>query len=169
VFGDIPGGRQIVGRYLGFKRVPLLVRAYARARPRFETPVPLSIWGGSPGEWEGEHPYTVARELAVDGVFFSGWRGHDELPLRPRARASVAFSAECNMLVGRPRRGDPDSIGTSSRGDLQQDPGDVLGRGSGGYKGRGLVPIHVGSRHLIRVLEAEARKLERAPLNRQVI
>ena len=54
-------------------------------------------------------------------------------------------------------------------GDLQQDPGDVLGRGSGGDKGRGLVPIHVGSRHLIRVLEAEARKLERAPLNRQVI
>ena len=70
-----------VGRYLGFKRVPLLVRAYARARPRFKTPVPLLIWGGSPGEWEGEHPYTVASELAVDGVFFSGWRGHDELPL----------------------------------------------------------------------------------------
>ena len=38
-----------VGRYLDFKRVPLLVRAYARARPRFETPVPLLIWGGSPG------------------------------------------------------------------------------------------------------------------------
>ena len=70
-----------VGRYLDFKRVPLLVRAYARARPRFESPAPLLIWGGSPGEWEGEHPYTVARELAVDGVFFSGWRGHDELPL----------------------------------------------------------------------------------------
>ena len=45
----------------------------------------------------------------------------------------------------------------------------MLGRGSGGDVGRGLVPIHVGSRHLIRVLEAEARKLERAPLNRQVI
>jgi hypothetical protein len=45
----------------------------------------------------------------------------------------------------------------------------VLGRGSGGDKGRGLVPIHVGSRHLIRVLEAEVRKLERAPLSRQVI
>ena len=38
------------------------------------------IWGGSPGEWEGEHPYTVARELAVDGVFFSGWRGHRRTP-----------------------------------------------------------------------------------------
>jgi glycosyltransferase involved in cell wall biosynthesis len=70
-----------VGRYVDFKRVPLLVRAYARARPRFKTPVPLLIWGGYPGEWEGEHPQTVAKELAVDGVFFSGWRGHDELPL----------------------------------------------------------------------------------------
>ena len=45
----------------------------------------------------------------------------------------------------------------------------MLGRGSGGDKGRGLVPIHVGSCHLVRVLEAEARKLEFAPLNRQVI
>ena len=81
-----PGGEPLplllfVGRYLDFKRVPLLVRAYARARPRFDTPVPLLIWGGSPGEWEGEHPHTVAQELGVDGVFFSGWRGHDELPL----------------------------------------------------------------------------------------
>ena len=81
-----PGGEPLplllfVGRYLGFKRVPLLVRAYARARPRFDTPVPLLIWGGSPGEWEGEHPHTVAKELGVEGVFFSGWRGHDELPL----------------------------------------------------------------------------------------
>jgi hypothetical protein len=45
----------------------------------------------------------------------------------------------------------------------------VLGGGSGREKGCGLVPIHVGSRHLISVLEAEARKLERAPLSRQVI
>ncbi len=81
-----PGGEPLplllfVGRYVDFKRVPLLVRAYARARTRFETPAPLLIWGGAPGEWEGEHPYTVARELGVDGVFFTGWRGHDELPL----------------------------------------------------------------------------------------
>jgi glycosyltransferase involved in cell wall biosynthesis len=69
-----------VGRFLGFKHVPLLVRAYARAQERFETPAPLLVWGGSPGEWEGEHPHTVAEELGVDGVFFTGWRGHDELP-----------------------------------------------------------------------------------------
>jgi glycosyltransferase involved in cell wall biosynthesis len=70
-----------VGRFLHFKRVPLLLRAYARARPRFRTPAPLVIWGGMPGEWEGEHPHTVATGERIDDVFFTGWRGHDELPL----------------------------------------------------------------------------------------
>ncbi|HEX6312417.1 MAG TPA: glycosyltransferase family 4 protein, partial [Acidimicrobiia bacterium] len=71
-----------VGRFLAFKRVPLLVRAYARARSRFTCPVPLVIWGGSPHEWEGEHPHSVAVREGVSGdVFFTGWRGHDELPL----------------------------------------------------------------------------------------
>lgn len=71
-----------VGRFLGFKRVPLLVRAYARAKPHFAAPAPLVIWGGSPHEWEGEHPHTVAAgESVADDVFFVGWRGHDELPL----------------------------------------------------------------------------------------
>lgn len=70
-----------VGRFLAFKRVPLLIRAYAAARPRFERTAPLVVWGGAPGEWEGEHPHDVARELGVEDVFFAGWRGHDELPL----------------------------------------------------------------------------------------
>ncbi len=70
-----------VGRFLGFKRVPLLVRAYARARARMTVPAPLVIWGGAPGEWEGEHPHTVATREGVEGIFFAGWRGHDELPL----------------------------------------------------------------------------------------
>jgi glycosyltransferase involved in cell wall biosynthesis len=69
-----------VGRFLRFKRVPLLVRAYARARARMAVPVPLVIWGGAPGEWEGEHPHTVATRAGVSGVFFAGWRGHDDLP-----------------------------------------------------------------------------------------
>lgn len=69
-----------VGRFLGFKRVPLLVRAYHRAREQMRRPVPLVVWGGSPGEWEGEHPVTLARELGTRGIFFVGWRGHDELP-----------------------------------------------------------------------------------------
>jgi D-inositol-3-phosphate glycosyltransferase len=68
-----------VGRFLDFKRVPLLIRAYARAREKFDRPAPLVVWGGFPGEWEGEHPHTVARELGVQDVFFSGWRGHDDL------------------------------------------------------------------------------------------
>ncbi len=69
-----------VGRFLGFKRVPLLIRAYALARPRLRVPAPLFVWGGSPGEWVGEHPHTVALQEGVEGVFFSGWRGHEELP-----------------------------------------------------------------------------------------
>jgi D-inositol-3-phosphate glycosyltransferase len=69
-----------VGRFLAFKRVPLLVRAYQRARSSFERPAPLVVWGGYPGEWEGEHPVEVARYGGSEGIFFTGWRGHDELP-----------------------------------------------------------------------------------------
>ena len=69
-----------VGRFLAFKRVPLLVRAYQRARSSFERPAPLVVWGGYPGEWEGEHPVEVARFGGSEGIFFVGWRGHDELP-----------------------------------------------------------------------------------------
>jgi glycosyltransferase involved in cell wall biosynthesis len=79
---DPPPVLLYVGRFLDFKRVPLLVRAYAAAREQFARPVPLVIWGGAPGEFEGEHPATVARELGVDDtVFFAGWRGHADLPL----------------------------------------------------------------------------------------
>jgi len=70
-----------VGRFLAFKRVPLLVRAYARARERMSVPAPLVIWGGFPGEWEGEHAHTVVARERIDGVFFDGWRDHDQLPL----------------------------------------------------------------------------------------
>jgi len=69
-----------VGRFTEVKRVPLLLRAYARARERFSTPAPLVVWGGFPGEWEGEHPHAVAREVGEQGIFFVGWRGHTELP-----------------------------------------------------------------------------------------
>ncbi|HET6918375.1 MAG TPA: glycosyltransferase family 4 protein, partial [Jiangellaceae bacterium] len=69
-----------VGRFTSAKRVPLLVRAFARARPRFRRPTSLVVWGGHRGEWEGEHPVTVARTRGCDGVFFAGWRGHDDLP-----------------------------------------------------------------------------------------
>lgn len=69
-----------VGRFLGFKRVPTLIRAFAAARERFTRPGSLVIWGGHPGEWEGEHPVTVAEQVGTDGIFFAGWRGHEDLP-----------------------------------------------------------------------------------------
>jgi glycosyltransferase involved in cell wall biosynthesis len=68
-----------VGRFTEVKRIPLLVRAYARARSRFERRAPLVIWGGFPGEWEGEHPHTVVLRERIEDVFFIGWRGHGDL------------------------------------------------------------------------------------------
>jgi glycosyltransferase involved in cell wall biosynthesis len=69
-----------VGRYTEVKRIPLLIRAHARARERFGRRVPLVLLGGFPGEWEGEHPLAVVRETGDADVFLAGWRGHDDLP-----------------------------------------------------------------------------------------
>lgn len=69
-----------VGRFTEPKRLPLLLRAYARARREHGLRAPLLVWGGFPGEWEGEHPVTVVRREQIEGVFFTGWHGHDELP-----------------------------------------------------------------------------------------
>lgn len=73
-----------VGRFLDFKRVPLLLEAVANVNKMFihnsqELPFNLLIWGGIPGEWEGVHPYTLARRLALPNVFFCGWLPHDIL------------------------------------------------------------------------------------------
>ena len=71
-----------VGRFTAVKRLPLLLKAYARVRQRLGPIAPLLIWGGYPGEWE-----EGIGELAgpSDGVFFLGWRDRDELP-RPQLR-----------------------------------------------------------------------------------
>jgi glycosyltransferase involved in cell wall biosynthesis len=69
-----------VGRFTEVKRIPLLIRAHARARERFGARVPLVLLGGFPGEWEGEHPLAVVREVGDPDVFLAGWRGHDDLP-----------------------------------------------------------------------------------------
>jgi D-inositol-3-phosphate glycosyltransferase len=69
-----------VGRFTAAKRVPLLLEAFARARSRARRPLSLLVWGGHPGEWEGDHPVTVSRRVGSDGVFFAGWRGHEDLP-----------------------------------------------------------------------------------------
>jgi glycosyltransferase involved in cell wall biosynthesis len=70
-----------VGRYTEVKRIPLLIRAYARARERFGVRAPLVLLGGYPGEYEGEHPQTVIDETGVEDVFIAGWRSHDDLAI----------------------------------------------------------------------------------------
>jgi len=69
-----------VGRFTAVKRLPLLVRAYARARQSFERSAPLVLLGGHPGEWEGEHPLEAIEACGATDVFLAGWRSHDELP-----------------------------------------------------------------------------------------
>ena len=69
-----------VGRFTEVKRIPLLIRAWARAHERFDGPAALVLLGGYPGEWEGEHPLAVVRETGAQGVFLPGWRGHEDLP-----------------------------------------------------------------------------------------
>lgn len=113
LLGD-DGGRTVlvyVGRFTAAKRVPLLVRAFARARARSAAPLSLVIWGGHPGEWEGDHPVAVAREVGEDGLFFAGWRGHQDLPdglaacdalVMPSVNDSFAQTALEAMAVGRP-------------------------------------------------------------------
>jgi glycosyltransferase involved in cell wall biosynthesis len=68
-----------VGRFTEVKRLPLLVRAYARARERFYEPAPLVLLGGHPGEWEGEHPIEAIEAAGLDDVYLAGWRSHEEL------------------------------------------------------------------------------------------
>jgi len=67
-----------VGRFTDVKRVPLLVRAHARAL--FKRRAPLVLLGGFPGEWEGEHPLQTVRETGDRDVFLAGWHGHEDLP-----------------------------------------------------------------------------------------
>jgi glycosyltransferase involved in cell wall biosynthesis len=69
-----------VGRFTEVKRLPLLVRAYAEARPRFRRPAPLVLVGGYPGEWEGEHPAAAIAASGVRDVFLAGWHDHAALP-----------------------------------------------------------------------------------------
>ena len=100
-----------VGRFTAAKRVPLLVRAFSRARARSSRPMSLLVWGGHPGEWEGEHPVTVTRQVGADGIFFTGWRGHADLPeglaasdvlVMPSVNDSFAQTALEAMAAGVP-------------------------------------------------------------------
>src|SRR3954451_19276447 len=80
-----------VGRYTEVKRIPLLIRAYARARERFPARSPLVLLGGYPGEYEGEHPLTVIEQTGARDVFLAGWHGHDDLALALNAADAVVL------------------------------------------------------------------------------
>jgi glycosyltransferase involved in cell wall biosynthesis len=69
-----------VGRFTEVKRLPLLVRAFARAQRATATRAALVLLGGHPGEWEGEHPYDAVAASGATGVFLAGWHEHDTLP-----------------------------------------------------------------------------------------
>jgi glycosyltransferase involved in cell wall biosynthesis len=129
-----------VGRFTEVKRVPMLIRAYARARERFARPAPLVVWGGFPGEWEAEHPAAVAREVGPDGIFFVGWRGHTELPdglacadvmVAPSTREGfgqmLVEAMACGLPVIATRSGGPTSFVNTEPGQpngWMLDPGD---------------------------------------------
>jgi glycosyltransferase involved in cell wall biosynthesis len=69
-----------VGRFTEVKRLPLLVRAFARAQRAARTRASLVVLGGHPGEWEGEHPYDAIEASGAREVFLAGWHEHDTLP-----------------------------------------------------------------------------------------
>ena len=82
-----------VGRYTEVKRIPLMIRAYARAREELGRRAPLVLLGGYPGEWEGEHPLEVIRETGARDVFLAGWRGHEDLPDGLNAADAVVLAS----------------------------------------------------------------------------
>jgi glycosyltransferase involved in cell wall biosynthesis len=79
-----------VGRFTEVKRVPLLIRAFARAFPRFRRVAALALIGGHPEEWEGQHPADAIRAARAENVFLCGWQPHEALP---------EFLAACDAIV----------------------------------------------------------------------
>ncbi|MFI5774838.1 glycosyltransferase family 4 protein [Streptomyces sp. NPDC051658] len=81
--GHSQGKRPILlwmGRFLGFKRLDILLRSIAELRRESDANPVVVVLGGFPGEWEGPHPYTLVESLGIaDDVYFAGWRGHEEL------------------------------------------------------------------------------------------
>lgn len=68
------------GRFTAVKRLDRLIAAFGRASERARCPCSLVLVGGSPGEWEGEHPAALAVGLGLENVFLAGWHHQEELP-----------------------------------------------------------------------------------------
>ncbi len=68
------------GRFTEVKRLPLLLEAFAAARPRMSARATLVLVGGHPGEWEGEHPADAIARLGLTDVLLAGWHDQSELP-----------------------------------------------------------------------------------------
>ena len=67
------------GRFMRFKRLQQLIEAHHVMRSTTGCRSVLVVAGGFPCEYEGEHPYDTVQRLGAEGVFFLGWRDHDEL------------------------------------------------------------------------------------------
>ena len=95
-----------VGRFLRFKRVPLLIRAYARARERMAMPGAARDLGRRARRVGGRAPAHGGQRAGAEGVFFAGWRGHDELPLGLASRRLLRRPVDGRALRARLPRGD---------------------------------------------------------------
>ena len=86
------------GRFTEVKRTGLVIRAFARARERFDAPASLVFVGGHPGEWEGEHPADVIAATGARDVFLAGWHDHDELPAFYTACDAIVLASVCEQF-----------------------------------------------------------------------
>lgn len=79
--GSLPPIVLWIGRFQRVKRLTLLLEAFAAASKNLSPAPILLLWGGYPGENEGEHPADTVCRLGLDRrVYLIGWRGHEELP-----------------------------------------------------------------------------------------
>jgi glycosyltransferase involved in cell wall biosynthesis len=82
-----------VGRFTRVKRLPLLVEAFAAARPAMAEPATLVLVGGHPGEWEDEHPDATVARIGAEGVALAGWHAQEDLPELLSAADLLALSS----------------------------------------------------------------------------